>query len=553
MSAPATATATGTSSVGPVLRVRHADSSIAPLAFGPGVAPVAVPWGTYVRLVPTAADIVALQSGTQKTVYAFWDDSVDAAASGWYLATVVKSYDAGLALVAPEFDFKIKYLRDNWIQKVRLQSVGMVPATRAVPVPAPASASASAKSTIRALAARIAALSSKSSPCHDILDYNAGQRAGWLQQRCMADVLHQHYDAVQVAGGNSLKDQMIALLVSFDTSSGRVQGPLMHGAPGTNLVLPSDTFRRMLLRVDWYNMTELLRPADFMKHRENVFNRALLVWSTSPILRDLWHVLVLNANALLDGEHQIGPEASVRVLQTVMQYNFLSIQKTYRIGGLNAIPDHFNKDSLRSQLRHTPLKLGSELNLIAKTVGVPAAELQHYLLAVNLGGGGGSGRGQDSSDAAAAARQRTALSAATGAVNAQDCACDYTVTLESSDHGIIFGRSDREERRRQRSSERDCGAGSASASVSADPGPGPAVMCQCVVASLPSPSASAGSAQSAKRVKLYDTLGIAVGDVVRSVSSFPTASDSRAATRRVDLDPIAFLVDGVVPYVLAYC
>jgi hypothetical protein len=138
----------------------------------------------------------------------------------------------------------------------------------------------------------------------------------------------------------------------------------------------------MLLRVDWYNMTELLRPADFMKHRENVFNRALLVWSTSPILRDLWHVLVLNANALLDGEHQIGPEASVRVLQTVMQYNFLSIQKTYRIGGLNAIPDHFNKDSLRSQLRHTPLKLGSELNLIAKTVGVPAAELQHYLLAV---------------------------------------------------------------------------------------------------------------------------------------------------------------------------
>jgi hypothetical protein len=144
----------------------------------------------------------------------------------------------------------------------------------------------------------------------------------------MADVSHQHYDAAQVAGGNSLKDQMIALLVSFDTSSGRVQGPLMHGAPGTNLVLPSDTFRRMLLRVDWYNMTELLRPADFMKHRENVFNRALLVWSTSPILRDLWHVLVLNANALLDGEHQIGPEASVRVLQTVMQYNFLSIQKT---------------------------------------------------------------------------------------------------------------------------------------------------------------------------------------------------------------------------------
>jgi hypothetical protein len=287
-----------------------------------------------------------------------------------------------------------------------------------------------------------------------------------------------------------------------------------------------------------------------MMHRENVFNRALLIWSTSPILRDLWRVLVMNANALLDPDHQIGPEASVRVLQTVMQYNFLSIQKTYRIGGLNAIPDHFNKDSLRSQLRHTPLKLGSELSLIAKSFGVPAAELQHYLLAVNLGGGGGSGRGQDSIvDAAAAARRRTALSAATGAVNAQDCACDYTATLESSDHGIIFGCSDREERQRQR--QRSSGAGSASESVSADPDP--AVLCQCVVASLPNPSASAGSAQSAKRVRLYDTLGIGVGDVVLSVSSFPSASDARAATRRVDLDPIAFLVDGVVPYVLVYC
>jgi hypothetical protein len=381
MSTPAAAT--GAPSVGPVLRARH-DGSIAPLASGPGasVAPVAVPWGKYARLVPTADDIAALRSGTLKTVYAHWDDSEDAAASGWYLATVVKSYDA--ASPAPEFDFKVKYLR------------------------------------------------------------------------------------------------------------------------------------------------------------------ALLLWSTSPILRELWRVLVMNANDLLDADHQIGPEASVRVLQTVMQYNFLSIQKTYRIGGLNAIPDHFNKDSLRSQLRHTPLKLVSELSLIAKTVGVPAAELQHYLLAVNLGGGG-SGRGQDSCvDAAAAARQRTALSAATGAVNAQDCACDYTVTLESSDHGIIFGRSDRGERQRQR--QRSSGAGSASESESA----GPAVLCQCVVASLPNPSASAGSAQSAKRVKLYDTLGIGVGDVVRSVSSFPSASDSRAATRRVDLDPIAFLVDGVVPYVFVY-
>ena len=126
------------------------------------------------------------------------------------------------------------------------------------------------------------------------------------------------------------------------------------------------------------------------------------------------------------------------------------------------------------------------------------------------------------------------------------------MTLESSDHGIIFGRSDRGERQRQRQRSSESGAHSASESESADPAC-PAVLCQCVVASLPNPSASAGSAQSAKRVKLYDTLGIGVGDVVRSVSSFPSASDSRAATRRVDLDPIAFLVDDVVPYVLVYC
>ena len=126
----------------------------------------------------------------------------------------------------------------------------------------------------------------------------------------MLDVKHRHYVDADVVGDNSVKAQEIALLASLDTSSGNTQGRILQGGPGTNLVIVPDYFRNLLLKVDWCNMTQLLRPADFMLHREHVFNRALRIWSKTPILRDLWSVVVGHANDLLDDAHKIGAEAS---------------------------------------------------------------------------------------------------------------------------------------------------------------------------------------------------------------------------------------------------
>ena len=42
---------------------------------------------------------------------------------------------------------------------------------------------------------------------------------------------------------------------------------------------------------------------------------------------------------------------------------------------------------------------------------------------------------------------------------------------------------------------------------------------------------------------------MSVGDVVMKVSYFPSKSDTRAARKRVDLDPAAFLVDEDDAYV----
>ena len=417
---------------------------------------------------------------------------------------------------------------------------------------------------IRKLADRIKATASSAIPSRSIRAYNAGHRGGWIVQRSMLDVKRRHYAAADLVGGNSVKAQEIALLASLDTSSGHAQGQILQGGPGTNLVIVPDYFRNLLLKVDWYNMTQLLRPADFMQHREHVFNRALRIWSTTPILRDLWSVVVWHANNLLDDTHKIGSEASVRVLQTIMQFNFLSIQKSYRTGGLNAIPDHFHKNALRQQLRPVPLTHAPELNMLAKSVGVSATSMQHYLFAQNVSGGGAGGgggkRSRSADDSDLSSRQRAALTSATGSLDDQAFTCDYTITLESADHGLVFSRSDRFERRRQRIAVDADGLASASAggapSSSAVPAssstapsssPVPAVY-QCVVARLPT-AASESAAPLGKGVTVRDALAVSVGDVVMKVSYFPSKSDTRAARKRVDLDPAAFLVDEADAYV----
>ncbi len=73
------------------------------------------------------------------------------------------------------------------------------------------------------------------------------------------------------------------------------------------------------MRVEWYNQTALLRPADFMQYRKDVFNHALRYYSTSPVLRDTCRVLLVAANDRHPANRQIGAEASITaVLERVM-------------------------------------------------------------------------------------------------------------------------------------------------------------------------------------------------------------------------------------------
>ena len=275
-----------------------------------------------------------------------------------------------------------------------------------------------------------------------------------------------------------------------------------------------------------------------MKYREAVFTHALKVYSTSPVLRHMWSVVVTKANALLTADRQIGPEASVRVLQSIMQYNFLSIQKTHRIGGMNAIPDHISKDSLRSGLRRkaVALRLAPSMHAVARDTGMSPSQIQHLLLGTQL-----TGSGVAAASTADAARCSAALSAASGSVNAPRSVGDYTVCLNLASHGIGFERSDFSSRRRSSSS-----AGVASGGDLASSG-----ATQCVVGSLP--VAGSSSSPYGTGVTVTGALGIAVGDVVMSVSSFPSTSAAKPATARLDLDPVSFLADGTAPYVYLHC
>ncbi len=68
-----------------------------------------------------------------------------------------------------------------------------------------------------------------------------------------------------------------------------------------------------------------------MQYREDVFNHALRYYSTSPVLRDMWRVLLVAANDRLPASRQIGAEASIAVLERVMRVNMLSVQRTHRV------------------------------------------------------------------------------------------------------------------------------------------------------------------------------------------------------------------------------
>ena len=206
-------------------------------------------------------------------------------------------------------------------------------------------------SKARQMALNIATSMRTSTPWHLVILYNQRYRAGWLVQRLLSDFEHRRYvppnhDCV----GNTVEQQKLALVVSFETSTGRVQGQSIGGGPGTNLVVATDDFVNFLMRVEWYNQTALLRPADFMRYREDVFNHALRYYSTSPVLRDMWRVLLVAANDRLAANQQIGPEASIAVLERVMRVNMLSVQRTHRVG-LQGTPDHVHRSALRKGLK----------------------------------------------------------------------------------------------------------------------------------------------------------------------------------------------------------
>ena len=125
---------------------------------------------------------------------------------------------------------------------------------------------------------------------------------------------------------------------------------------------------------------------------------------------------------------------------------------------------------------------------------------------------------------------------------------------------MVFSRSDRFERRHQRIAVDADGhaiasaggapsssAVPASSSTAPSSSPVPAVY-QCVVARLPT-AASESAAPLGKGVTVRDALAVSVGDVVMKVSYFPSKSDTRAARKRVDVDPAAFLVDEDDAYV----
>ncbi len=99
-------------------------------------------------------------------------------------------------------------------------------------------------------------------------------------------------------------------------------------------------------------------PADFMRYREDVFNHALRYYSTSPAWRDMWETLLIAANNRLAAKQQIGPGASIAVLNRVMRVNMLPAQRTHLVC-LQATPDHEHRSALRKHRSESCARRGS--------------------------------------------------------------------------------------------------------------------------------------------------------------------------------------------------
>lgn len=339
------------------------------------------------------ADPTAIRRGS--AVMGYYVDAKNPQATGWYAATVVDVYDDSGS--THEFDYRLCYDVDGVIHDVKFAAVGarvsplrrvssvssagavaevggkrthgsasataskrqcvdalaLLSQTPSASVRDTASVNAAISAQARQMATSIATSTRTGTPWHDLIMFNQRFRAGWLVKRVLSDFEHRHYSAANHSTtANTVEQQKLALILSLETSTGRVQGPSIKGGPGTNLVVVTDSFVNFLMRVEWYNQTALLRPADFMRYREDVFNHALRYYSTSPVLRDMWSVLLVAANDRLPANRQIGAEASIAVLERVMRVNMLSVQRTHRVG-LQVNPDHVHRSALRKGLKVT--------------------------------------------------------------------------------------------------------------------------------------------------------------------------------------------------------
>ena len=111
--------------------------------------------------------------------------------------------------------------------------------------------------------------------------------AGWIVHRLLCNVEKRQYSE-DSRPDRTVEAQQLQLLQWFDTSTGRSIGGHSNLGPGVRLVRPQNIFVTFLLKLERHLQLELLRPADIIEHRADVFSNALHQLSVSHCLRDMW-------------------------------------------------------------------------------------------------------------------------------------------------------------------------------------------------------------------------------------------------------------------------
>ena len=242
---------------------------------------------------------------------------------------------------------------------------------------------------------------------NSIIVLNIRYKCGWIVHKLLKQVERQ---GTTVAKLKPMDAQVLQLLLWLDTSAGRAVGTGHGFGPGTSLVSVRDVFVQFMLRLEWYFQLEVLTPACVVKYKADVFNHAVVALSESTDVRNMWNMVVGQANrwstvpadddGMVDegyiaveeaGErHVVGAEASVLVLEKVVRAAILSKQKGMR-HVLHLAPDHSRQDALRTDLKHSQNPLCTKsLQHVSQLTRVPVGKINAMLLAAAVSGGGSS-------------------------------------------------------------------------------------------------------------------------------------------------------------------